>query len=224
VKQIVQHTGKGINEKRQEAPHAHMVCFSPDKKYVLANDLGTDKVYVYQYNANAASDVLKLKSSFDLKSGSGPRHLIFSKDGKFVFVLQELDGSITSLSYNDGILKKLSETTVVSADFKGDIGAADIHISPDGKFLYATNRGTANDISVFKISNKGSLEFVQRTSTLGKGPRNFNIDPTGNFLLVGHQYTNEIVIFKRDKTTGMLAATGKKIDLCSPVCLVFTKI
>jgi 6-phosphogluconolactonase len=224
VKQIVQHTGKGINEKRQEAPHAHMVCFSPDKKYVLANDLGTDKVYVYQYNANAASDVLKLKSSFDLKSGSGPRHLIFSKDGKFVFVLQELDGSITSLSYNDGILKKLSETTVVSADFKGDIGAADIHISPDGKFLYATNRGTANDISVFKISNKGSLEFVQRTSTLGKGPRNFNIDPTGNFLLVGHQYTNEIVIFKRDKTTGMLTVTGKKIDLCSPVCLVFTKI
>jgi 6-phosphogluconolactonase len=224
VKQIVQHTGKGINEKRQEAPHAHMVYFSPDKKYVLANDLGTDKVYLYRYDPNSVTEALKLKSSFDLKPGSGPRHLIFSKDGKNVFVLQELDGTITSLSYNDGILKKLSETTVVATDFKGDIGAADIHISPDGKFLYATNRGTANDISVFKISKKGSLEFVQRTSTLGKGPRNFNIDPTGNFLLVGHQYTNEIVIFKRDKTTGMLAATGKKIDLCSPVCLVFTKI
>jgi 6-phosphogluconolactonase len=195
-----------------------MVYFSPDKKCVLANDLGTDKVYLYRYDPNSVTEALKLKSSFDLKPGSGPRHLIFSKDGKNVFVLQELDGTITSLSYNDGILKKLSETTVVATDFKGDIGAADIHISPDGKFLYATNRGTANDISVFKISKKGSLEFVQRTSTLGKGP------PTGNFLLVGHQYTNEIVIFKRDKTTGMLAATGKKIDLCSPVCLVFTKI
>ncbi|MBX9806852.1 MAG: lactonase family protein, partial [Flavobacteriaceae bacterium] len=167
---------------------------------------------------------LKLKSRMDVKSGSGPRHLTFSKDGKFVYVLQELDGTITSFSYTDGILKKASETTVVAPDFKGDIGAADIHISPDGKFLYATNRGTANDISAFKILKNGKLEFVQRTSTLGKGPRNFAIDPTGNFLLVGHQYTNDIVIFKRDKTTGILTNTGKKIELCSPVCLVFTKI
>jgi len=224
VKQVVQHTGKSVNANRQEAPHAHMVYFSPDKKYVLANDLGTDKVYLYQNNPNSATEVLTLKSSIEVKPGSGPRHLIFSKDGKYVYVLQELDGTITSFSYADGTLKKVSETTVVAADFKGDIGAADIHISPDGKFLYATNRGTANDISAFKILKNGKLEFVQRTSTLGKGPRNFNIDPTGNFLLVGHQYTNEIVIFKRDKTTGMLTNTGKKIELCSPVCLVFTKI
>ena len=224
VKQVVQHTGKSINAKRQEAPHAHMVYFSPDKKYVLANDLGTDKVYSYLYNPNSATEILKLKSSFDIKPGSGPRHLIFSKNGKYVYVLQELDGTITSLSYANGLFEKVSETTVVASDFKGDVGAADIHISPDGKFLYATNRGTANDISVFKILKKGKLELVQRTSTLGKGPRNFNIDPTGNYLLVGHQYTNEIVIFKRDKNTGKLTDSGKKIALCSPVCLVFTKI
>lgn len=224
VKQVMQHTGKSINTKRQNAPHTHMVCFSPDKKYVLANDLGTDKVYLYQYNPNGGAEVLQLKSSIDVKPGSGPRHLIFSKDGKFVYVLQELDGTITSFSYADGILNKLSETTVVASDFKGDIGAADIHISPDGKFLYATNRGTANDVSAFKILKNGKLEFVQRTNTLGKGPRNFIIDPTGNFLLVGHQYTNDIVIFKRDKKTGMLTDTGNKIALCSPVCLVFTKI
>jgi 6-phosphogluconolactonase len=224
VKQVIQHTGKSINAKRQEAPHAHMVYFSPDKKYVLANDLGTDKVYVYHNNPNSATEVLTLKSSIDIKPGSGPRHLIFSKNGKYVYVLQELDGTIISFSYADGILAKVSETSVVASDFKGDIGAADIHISPDGKFLYATNRGTANDILAFKILKKGKLEFVQRTSTLGKGPRNFNIDPTGNFLLVGHQYTNDIVIFKRDKKTGMLTNTGKKIELCSPVCLVFTRI
>jgi 6-phosphogluconolactonase len=224
VKQVVQHTGKSINTRRQEAPHAHMVYFSPDKKYVLSNDLGTDKIYVYQYNPNSVSEVLQLKSTIDVKPGSGPRHLIFSKNGKFVYLLQEMDGTITSFSYAKGILKKVSETTVVASDFKGDIGAADIHVSPDGKFLYATNRGTANDISAFKILKKGKLEFVQRTSTLGKGPRNFNIDPTGNFLLVGHQYTNDIVIFKRDKKTGSLTDTGKKIELCSPVCLVFTKI
>ncbi|MCI4442703.1 MAG: lactonase family protein [Lentimicrobium sp.] len=224
VKQVVQHTGKSINANRQDAPHAHMVYFSPDKKYVLANDLGTDKVYVYQNNPNSVTEVLQLKSSIDVKPGSGPRHLIFSKDGKFVYLLQEIDGTITSFNYANGMLKKVSETTIVAADFKGDIGAADIHISPDGKFLYATNRGTANDISAFKILKNGKLEFVQRTSTLGKGPRNFNIDPTGNFLLVGHQYTNDIVIFKRDKKTGSLTATGKKIELCSPVCLIFTKI
>jgi 6-phosphogluconolactonase len=223
LKQVVQHTGKGINAKRQEAPHAHMVYFSPDNKYVLANDLGTDKVYVYQYNPNGGNEILKLKSRMDVKSGSGPRHLIFSKNGKYVYLLQELDGTITSFSYADGILHKVSETTVVAQGFKGDIGAADIHISPDGKFLYATNRGTANDISAFKISRNGKLKFVQRTSTLGKGPRNFSIDPTGNFLLVGHQYTNDIVIFKRNKKTGSLTDTGKKIELCSPVCLVFTK-
>ena len=224
VKQVVQHTGNSINASRQEAPHAHMVYFSPDKKYVLANDLGTDKVYLYQYNPNATNDVLVLKNAIAVKPGSGPRHLIFSKDGKYVYLLQELDGTVTSFSYADGILKKISETSVVASEFKGDIGAADIHISPDGKFLYATNRGTANDISAFKILKNGKLEFVQRTSTLGKGPRNFAIDPTGNFLLVGHQYTNDIVIFKRDSKTGILTNTGKKVALCSPVCLVFTKI
>lgn len=224
VKQVVQHTGKGINARRQEAPHAHMVYFSPNKKYVLANDLGTDNVYVYQYNPNGGKEILKLKSRIDIKPGSGPRHLTFSKNGKQVYLLQELDGTITTFNYADGILLKVSETTVVAQDFKGDISAADIHISPDGKFLYATNRGTANDISAFKISRNGKLKFVQRTSTLGKGPRNFTVDPTGNFLLVGHQYTNDIVIFKRNKKTGSLSATGKKIELCSPVCLVFTKI
>ena len=223
VKQVVQHTGKSINEKRQDAPHAHMVFFSPDKKYVLANDLGTDKVYVYQYDKNSSSTNLVLKSDVEVKPGSGPRHLIFSKEGEYVYVLQELDGTITSFQYAKGILKKVSETTVVASDFKGDVGAADIHISPDGKFLYATNRGTANDISAFKIEKNGILKFVQRTSTLGKGPRNFAIDPTGNYLLVGHQYSNDIVIFKRDKKTGSITATGKKIELCSPVCLVFTK-
>jgi len=223
AKQVVQHFGKGINTKRQESPHVHMVYFSPDKKYVLANDLGTDKVYSYQYNPNSANEILKLKNSVSVKSGSGPRHLIFSKDGKWVYLLQEMDGTLTSFSYTNGMLKKVSETSIIAKDFKGDIGSADIHISPDGKFLYASNRGTANDISIFKILKNGKLESKGQTSTLGKGPRNFVIDPSGNFLLVAHQYTNDIVVFKRNKITGALTDTGKKITLCSPVCLVFTK-
>jgi 6-phosphogluconolactonase len=224
VKQVVQHTGKGINAERQGSPHVHMVYFSPDKKYVLANDLGTDQVSVYQYNPNGGNQILKLKSSIAVNPGSGPRHLTFSKDGKYVYVLQELDGALVAFSYNNGMLKKVFETTIIAKDYKGEIRSADIHISPDGKFLYATNRGEIGEISIFKTLKKGALELVGRTSTLGKGPRNFAIDPTGNFLLVGHQYTNEIVIFKRDKTTGSITDTGKRIPLCSPVCLVFGKI
>jgi 6-phosphogluconolactonase len=224
VKQVIQHSGKGINAQRQESPHVHMVYFSPDKKYVLANDLGTDEVSVYQYNPNGGNEILKLKSKVSVKPGGGPRHLTFSKDGKFVYVLQELDGALITFSYDKGMLKKVFETTIIAKDYKGEIRSADIHISQEGKFLYATNRGEVGEISTFKMLKNGELELVERINTLGKGPRNFAIDPTGNFLLVAHQFSNDIVIFKRDKNTGKLTDSRKKIELCSPVCLVFTKI
>jgi 6-phosphogluconolactonase len=221
IKQVIPHFGKGANAQRQEKPHVHMVYFSPDNKFVLANDLGNDKVYSYAYNPNATTEILKIKDSVAVKPGSGPRHLTFSKDEKFVYLLEELSASLTVFSFSNGLLKKVSENTLLDKDFKGTVGAADIHISPDGKFLYATNRGDANDISVFKILKNGKLAFQSRNSTLGKGPRNFAIDPTGKFLLVANQKTNQIVIFKINKTTGSLTDTGKKIELCSPVCLVF---
>lgn len=221
AKQVVQHYGKGINADRQEKPHVHMVYFSPDKKYVLSNDLGNDKVYVYNYNPTAEKEVLTLKDSVSVTAGSGPRHLTFSKNGKYVYLLQELDGSLTSFSYLDGKLTKVFETTILAKDFNGTFSSADIHISPNGKFLYASNRGEANNISVFKIQKKGKLQLKGQTSTLGKGPRNFVIDPTGKFLLVAHQYTNNIVIFKIHKRKGTLTDSGKSFDLCSPVCLIF---
>ncbi|MGO4905247.1 lactonase family protein [Flavobacterium sp. W20_MBD1_R3] len=223
AKQVIQHYGKGINKQRQEGPHVHMVHFSPDKKFVLSNDLGNDKVYSYAYNPIAEHNVLELKDSISVRSGSGPRHLTFSKNGKFVYLLQELDGALTVFSYSNGTLTKIDETTILAKDFKGTFSSADIHISPDGKFLYASNRGEANNITIFKILKNGKLLLKGQSNTLGKGPRNFVIDPTGNFLLVAHQYTNDIVIFKRNKKTGSLTDTGKKIPLCSPVCLVFTK-
>jgi 6-phosphogluconolactonase len=223
AKQVVQHYGKGINAERQEKPHVHMVYFSPDKKYVLSNDLGNDKVYVYNYNPTASSEVLSLKDSISVKAGSGPRHLTFSKNEKFVYLLQELDGSLTTFSYADGKLTQINETTILAKDYNGTFSSADIHISPNGKFLYATNRGDANTISIFRVFKNGKLELKGQTSTLGKGPRNFVIDPTGKFLLVAHQYTNDIVIFKIHKRKGLLTDSGQKIELCSPVCLVFAK-
>ena len=223
--QLIQHEGKGPNEARQEKAHVHMVAFSPDKKFVLANDLGLDKVFIYKYNPGAAHEILTLKGSVDVKKGSGPRHLTFSKDGKFVYLIQELDATLTIFSFDTaGNLKLLSEKSILAKGFTGGTGAAAIKISPDGKFLYVTDRVDANNITVYKILKNGGLELVEQVETLGKGPRDFAIDPTGNYLLVGNQHTNEISIFKRDKATGKLKKTGKKIELCSPVGLVFTKI
>ena len=223
--QLIQHEGKGPNEARQEKAHVHMVAFSPDKKFVLANDLGLDKVFIYKYNPGAAHEILTLKESVDVKKGSGPRHLTFSKDGKFVYLIQELDATLTTFSFDTtGNLKLLSEKSILAKGFTGGTGAAAIKISPDGKFLYVTDRVDANNITVYKILKNGGLELVEQVETLGKGPRDFAIDPTGNYLLVGNQHTNEISIFKRDKATGKLKKTGKKIELCSPVELVFTKI
>jgi 6-phosphogluconolactonase len=224
AKQVVQHSGKGFNPSRQEASHMHMVEFSPDKKFVLASDLGLDKVFVYQYNPNSKNEILQLKESVAVKPGSGPRHLTFSKDGKIVYLIQELDATLTTFSFDkNGNLKKIAETNILPKGFQGGTGAAAIKISPDGKILYVTDRVDVNAILVYKILKNGSLELKQRTSTLGKGPRDFVIDPSGNYLLVGNQLTSTIVIFKRNKTTGTLTATGKKIELCAPVCLVFSK-
>lgn len=222
LKQLVQHSGKGINPDRQEKSHLHSVQFSPNRKYVLATDLGTDKIYVYRYKPNATKPLI-LENSISMKAGSGPRHFAFSKDGKKLYLLQELDGTLSVFNFTKGKLKLVQETTVVADGFDKSFTAADIHISPDEKFIYATNRKEANTISCFKILKDGKLEFASRTSTLGDGPRNFAIDPTGDFLLVGHQYTNNVVVFKRDKDTGALTDTGKRIEMCSPVCLLFTQ-
>ncbi|MFH6997002.1 lactonase family protein [Flavobacterium sp. FlaQc-57] len=225
VQQLIQHEGKGVNAARQEKAHVHMVVFSPDNKFVLSNDLGLDKVFIYKYNPNSKNEMLTLKGSVDVKPGSGPRHLTFSKDGKFVYLVQELDGTLTTFSYDkSGSLKAIAETSILPKSFTGGTGAAAIKISPDGGFLYVSDRVDANNISVYKILKNGNIELVEQLSTLGKGPRDFAIDPTGNYLLVAHQYTNDIIVFKRDKATGKLTDTGKRIELCSPVGLVFTKI
>lgn len=222
LKQVITHTGKSANTGRQEKPHPHMVYFSPDNKHIFVNDLGTDKIYIYNYNQAGGDKTLTLKESINTVPGSGPRHLVFNPNGIFFYVLHELNGTIVSYSYENGKLGKLQEESLVQADFNGQNGAADIHFSNDGKFLYATNRGDANTITVFRVHANGMLNMVQQISTQGVAPRNFAIDPKDNFVLVANQKSNNIVIFKRDKTTGMLEDTTQRIEVCSPVCLVFT--
>lgn len=220
--QIINHTGKSKDVDRQASPHVHQLQFTPDGKYVLANDLGTDRIYIYNYDANSEKEVLTIKDSVLIKRGGGPRHLTFSPNGKFVYLLQELDGGIIVYSYHDGFLRKLEETQVVDDDFKGEVSAAAIHFSPDGNYLYASNRGSVNDITLFTVQKDGRLNYKASYPSGGKGPRDFTIDASGNFLLVANQNSNLITIFKRDIVSGKLSLLPKTIEVCSPVFLVFT--
>lgn len=225
VRQLIQHEGKGIDKDRQEKAHVHMVYFSPDRKFVLANDLGLDKVFIYNYLPQATDQILTLKDTFGLKPGSGPRHAAFSKNGNFIFLIHELDGTLTTLSYDiNGSLEILSETNSTPSAFNGSASSAAIKISPDGNFLYVTHRGALNSITIYKIGENAQIDFVDRISTGGEEPRDFAIDPLGNFLLIGHEKTNNIVVFKRDKTSGKLTETGNITDICAPVNLIFTKV
>ncbi|SFC12946.1 6-phosphogluconolactonase [Flexibacter flexilis DSM 6793] len=224
AKQIVRHKGKGHNPKRQESAHVHMVHFSQDHQYLLVNDLGLDKIYVYRYNPDGGTQTLTFAQAYDLKAGSGPRHLAMSPDGKTIYLLQELDGSLSVLHFENGQLSLVQETNMLAADFSGEISAADIHLSADGRYLYATNRGAGNSIATFKVNPaNGQITKINEQKTGGNWPRNFTFSPDENLILVAHQYSNDIIIFKRDKETGLLEPTNKKIELCSPVCLVFVE-
>ncbi|SFH40705.1 lactonase family protein [Pedobacter insulae] len=222
TKQVIQHTGKSIDPKRQLSSHVHQIQLTPDKKYIVT-DLGEDQIYVYATETNHPGTLIR-KSVTKTNPGSGPRHLTFSPNGKFAYLTHEFNGKITAYRYSNANLQKIQEIETTPKDFSGKIDAADIHVSEDGKFLYQSNRGEANTLSVFKIQSGGTLKLVEIVSTLGKGPRNFSIDPSGDFLLVAHQYTNDVVIFNRDKTTGKLTDSGKRIQVGAPVCLIFSKI
>lgn len=223
-KQVIQHSGGSVDKDRQNGPHVHQVRFSPDHNFIISNDLGNDKIYIYKYQPSDASNVLVAHDSVSVKPGAGPRHLTFSKDGKFAYLVTEMHATVHAYAYKAGKLTFLQEIELYPKDFKGDNGAADIHITPNGKFLYATNRGDANTITRFAIQPNGKLVKKSVISTQGKGPRNFAIDPSGNYLLVAHQYTNNVVIFKINKETGALTDTGKQIEVGAPVCLVFTPV
>lgn len=221
AKQVIQHSGSGPDTARQESAHVHMVRFTPDKKFVVVSDLGLDKVFIYQYHPDAQKEVLTLKDSVMVKAGSGPRHIVFSPSGKNAYLIQELSGSVTAFNYEEGKLMPIQEISMLAPGFKGETGAADIQISADGKFLYTSNRGTANTITTFAIGTGGQLSYKAINSSLGNGPRAFTIDPSGKWLFVGHQYTDEIVIFSRNPINGYLKDSGKRIAVGAPVSLTF---
>ena len=215
---IVQHRGSGVNVERQQGPHTHSSVFSPDNNYLFSADLGIDKLMYYRFDSKTGKLV---DTNFVVtEPGSGPRHFAFHPTKKFIYLIEELTGSISSYSYSKTGLVLLQNISALPPEYTGSVGSADIHISGDGKFLYASNRGESNTIGIFSINQKtGWLDLIDHQPTMGKTPRNFNLDPSGNFLLVANQNSDQIVIFKRDKKTGLLTDTGKRINVGNPVCL-----
>jgi 6-phosphogluconolactonase len=220
--QTIQDQGSSVHA-RQKGPHVHCTILSPDNKFLLSTDLGTDKVSIFHFDPlNLTQPLTPVEPAFiSIKPGSGPRHITFHPNSRFAYLINEMGGTVIVYDYNKGNLTEKQIVNISSADFTGKVSAADIHISPDGRFLYGSNRGDANEIVIYSIKKDGQLNFVARQSTLGKAPRNFVIDPSGKFLLVANQDSNEIIFFRRDQKTGLLTDTGKKIQVSKPVCLKF---
>ncbi len=211
----------GPNKKRQDRSHAHWIAPSENNRLVYVADLGLDRVLVYKFDA-AKGTLTATQDSAEFKPGIGPRHVAFSKDRKFMYVLGELESTVTVFnSESTGKSRSIQTVAMLPAGFSGRNDAAEIEIHPSGKFLYASNRGR-DSIVVYSIdSRNGTLAQVADVPTGGKEPRHFAIDPTGNFLLAENQNSNTIVEFRIDPATGKLTATGETLSVPSPICIMF---
>lgn len=216
---VKQHTGNGPVLPNQEGPHAHCVRFSEDGRWLYAVDLGNDKVLVYPIVNGEAGDE---KVALELDPGDGPRHLIFHPNKNIAFIINELSSTVVSVLVNNqtGEFTRITKLSTLPKDYKGKNACADIHVSGDGQFLYASNRGH-NSIAVFKVSNDGKLEKIATEHVQGNWPRNFTFSPNEKFLLVANQKSNDITVFKRDPDSGLLSFTGEKMEMDQPVCLKF---
>ena len=221
---FIQHTGSSINPERQEGPHAHSINIDPNNNFALVPDLGLDKILIFKINFEKGELETNSFPYGTVEPGSGPRHLDFHPTGKFVYVLNEISATITAFSYdqNTAEMKEIETVSTLPKNFSTQ-SCADIHISKDGKFVYASNRGH-DSIVIFKINqNNGKMEYVAHESTIGNIPRNFGIDPNGNFIIAANQDSSDIYSFKVDKELGLLSPTGFSINIPYPVCIKFLK-
>ena len=209
-----------MNPKRQEKAHTHSVVFSPDSKTILFADLGADKILQYPFDASQKQPLIDSKSSFiNTKPGSGPRHITFSKNGKLVYSIEELAGMISVYDFSNNTLKEIQRIATHPDKITEGFESSDVHISPDGKFLYATNRGKENNIAIFKVLNDGKLESIGYKKTGGKHPRTFVIDETGKFIIVTNVISQDVTVFKRNLETGMLKKVGKPVKIKNVTCV-----
>ena len=217
--QGIQHTGSGPHPNQNSA-HAHCVQFSQNGKFLYAVDLGIDQILTYPINSE--NKLGKAQVALQLDPGDGPRHLVFHPTENRVFIINELSSTVVSstLDKETGVFTKIDKKSTLPDDYQGPNACADIHISKDGKFLYASNRGH-NSIAVYSVSESGDLKLLSIEPVQGDWPRNFTLSPDGNFLLVANQKSDDITVFRVDKRTGLMKYTGNRISLSQPVCLKF---
>jgi 6-phosphogluconolactonase len=214
-----QHQPPNGPHKNQDKPHAHSFLPSPDNRYVFSADLGTDKVYGYQLDAASGNLTPLAAPAFTAKPGAGPRHLTFHPNGRWAYLENELNSTVTALAYDAkaGTFQEIESQSTLPAGFTGNNAGADVHVSPDGRFVYTSNRGD-NSLAVFQIAPAdGRLTLVQHVSTQGNWPRNFALDPSGRVLLVANQNSNDVFTYTIDKQTGKLTPTGKSMSVPSPM-------
>ncbi|MCX7987232.1 MAG: lactonase family protein [Bacteroidales bacterium] len=218
---VIQDKGKGTNPSRQEGPHAHMIFQNAHNGYIYATDLGTDQVNIFTLDT-LEKKLINHNNPYKTSAGAGPRHISIHPNGEWMYILAELSGTIEAAKIDNttGRLEKFQTISTLNTGESRYPGSADIHITPDGKFLYATNRGEINNIACFKIdSQTGKLSVIGFTPSGGRTPRNFVIDPSGKFVLVAHQDSNEIVVFSVQED-GLLEK-AYKFNVPMPVCLKF---
>ena len=215
----VQFYGKGVNIARQEKPHAHCAQFSNDGQYMAVTDLGTDQLHLYPFDKSSHNFDESHSILTKVTPGAGPRHIVFHPTKKYLYLIEELTGSISVFHWMEKKLILLQNTVMIPPSMLEGNTGADIHVSGDGKFLYASVRGKINEIRSFKILKDGKIKSIGKQDTKGINPRNFTISPSGNYLLVGNQISDNMVVFKRNKKTGLLTDINKTIALGKPVCL-----
>jgi 6-phosphogluconolactonase len=221
---FVQHKGSSVVPDRQKGPHAHDIAMSPDNRFALVADLGLDQIIVYPFDS--AKGTLGTPHIVKVHPGAGPRHLAFSPNGKFVYLINEIQSSINSFSYSaaNGELQELQTVSTLPKEFKGANDTAEIEVHPSGRFLYGSNRGQ-DSVVLFTIDPaKGTLTNAGFTLTRGKTPRNFAIDPTGHWLFAENHESDNFVIFKIDEKTGQLTPQGDALHVPAPVCIKFVAI
>lgn len=221
IAQHIKYTGSSIDKNRQTSSHAHNVVLSPDQNYLYVTDLGSDKIYQHKIYADGTID--EFYKSINIDAGNGPRHMVFNKNGSYAYLISEMKGVVDVFRVTDNQFEKVQTIVADTTSSLSSRGSADIHISPNAKWLVTSNRITSNELTIFTILSNGLLEKVGH-QVVAKKPRNFSFDPTGKFVFVASQDDHKVQVFSFDDRTGKLIDTKQDILVDNPVCLNFLKM